>query len=97
MADGAETMAREITVRIGAGEEIRRLWATRGNRFWYAVVETENGGARWVAEDGGGNYGPDVTPQEAYEDVATRVHVAQQIDRINYKLRETSAATVTRA
>lgn len=90
-------MARApIQIELRAGEALRRVWASAQYRYWYAVVETCNGGARWVSENGGGNYGPDVTPQEAYEDVATRVHVAQQVDGINYKLVETTAAVVVR-
>jgi hypothetical protein len=89
---------RTIDIHLNDGDELIRLWATRGRRYWYALVESSDGTLRYVCENGGGTYQSgckQCARKDAVGDIETRIWLARVTDDINYRPLETSAARIT--
>jgi len=88
---------RQIHVRLSDNEEIIRLWATGGRKYWYAVCESEDeSGLRYTLrfENGARILARGVSRTQALADAQTSVKLARQLDRRFYKPIETSSAIV---
>ncbi len=82
---------RQIDVNLDEGDELIRLWATRGRRYYFALIECEDNTFRLMMRlHGACCYEKNVNRVEAIADVETRIHVAWLIDDIKYSPIEAS-------
>ena len=82
---------RQINVHLNDGDELIRLYATRGRRYWYALIERDNGTFRMVSENGACSYTQIVDRLGAIGDVESRIAMAKRLDDITYRPIEASS------
>ncbi len=83
---------RTIEIMVDPSEEIIRLYATRGRKHWYALIEQADGTYRMQGDGCMANYGNNVDRVDAVGDIESRIAMAKQIDLITYRPIETSSA-----
>ena len=84
---------RQIRIRLSEGESIVRLYATKGRRYYMALIEGERG-FRVAEYTGGSSFRSDANLYDVRSDVEGRIELARRIDGINYLPIETSCAIV---
>jgi len=85
---------RTIDITLNPSDAVIRLYATRGRKHWYALIEHADGTYGMKGDDCDANYGNDVDRVDAIGDIESRIAMAARIGSIHYRPIETSCARV---
>lgn len=77
-------MTRLTDLTLNTDDTIVAIWATRGRKYWFALIAGADGRHRMQGDGCGASYLASVTRSDAIGDIESRIHAAKVIDGINY-------------